>query len=144
MCYYQWRMYSTVYSCLSTKRFFMAALRSRCGDSILPLWFLLLFGRPIGHVITFCSCGFFFLLLSSSFFFPLILSCRRLDVYYISTDGVALARIHNAGLKCAAHGSLKYRTQKLRKKSSSAHHRARLSGYIFTTKACIDNQKKTC
>jgi len=26
----------------------------------------------------------------------------------------------------------------------SAHHRATLSGYIFATKACIDNQKKTC
>jgi len=24
------------------------------------------------------------------------------------------------------------------------HHRTTLSGYIFATKACIDNQKKTC
>jgi len=37
----------------------------------------------------------------------------------------------------------KYRTQKLRKKSPSAHHRTTLSGYIFATKAHIDNQKKT-
>jgi len=29
------------------------------------------------------------------------------------------------------------------KKSSSAHHRTTLSGYIFATKACIDNRKKT-
>jgi len=29
-----------------------------------------------------------------------------------------------------------------RKKSPSGHHRMTLSGYIFTTKACIDNQKK--
>jgi len=28
------------------------------------------------------------------------------------------------------------------KKSQSAHHRTTLSGYIFITKACIDNQKK--
>jgi len=28
------------------------------------------------------------------------------------------------------------------KKSPSAHHRATLSGYIFTTKACINNRKK--
>jgi len=27
--------------------------------------------------------------------------------------------------------------------SSSAHHRTRLSGCIFATKACIDNRKKT-
>jgi len=29
-----------------------------------------------------------------------------------------------------------------RKKSPSAHHRTTLSGYIFTTKARIDNRKK--
>jgi len=36
----------------------------------------------------------------------------------------------------------KYRTQKLCKKSPSEHHRTTLSGYIFATKACIDNRKK--
>jgi len=36
----------------------------------------------------------------------------------------------------------KYRTQKLRQKSPSKHRRTTLSGYIFTTKACIDNRKK--
>ena len=36
----------------------------------------------------------------------------------------------------------KWRTQKIAKKSPSAHHRTTLSGYIFTTKAHIDNQKK--
>jgi len=30
-----------------------------------------------------------------------------------------------------------------RKKSLTVHHRTTLSGYISTTKACIDNQKKT-
>ena len=40
----------------------------------------------------------------------------------------------------AAHW--KYRMQKLCKKSPSAHHRTTLLGYIFTTKACIDNRKK--
>jgi len=35
-----------------------------------------------------------------------------------------------------------YRTQKVAKKSPSGHHRATLSGYIFTTKARIDNWKK--
>ena len=29
-----------------------------------------------------------------------------------------------------------------RKKSPSRHHRPNLSGHIFATKACIDNQKK--
>ena len=35
----------------------------------------------------------------------------------------------------------KYRTQKSRQKSPSGHHRTILSGYIFGTKACIDNRK---
>jgi len=33
-------------------------------------------------------------------------------------------------------------TQKLRKKSPSGRHATTLSGYIFATKACIDNGKK--
>ena len=36
----------------------------------------------------------------------------------------------------------KHRTQKSRQKSPSAHHRTTFSGYIFATKACIDNRKK--
>jgi len=36
----------------------------------------------------------------------------------------------------------KYRTQKLRQKWPSAHHHTTLSGYIFATKARIDNLKK--
>ena len=31
-----------------------------------------------------------------------------------------------------------------RKKSPSRQHRTTLSGYIFATKACIDNRKETC
>ena len=45
-------------------------------------------------------------------------------------------------MKPAARGSLKYRTQKIAKNSSSGHHRTTLSGYIFATKAHIDNRKK--
>jgi len=36
----------------------------------------------------------------------------------------------------------KYRMQKWHKKLPSGHHPATLSGYIFATKACIDNRKK--
>jgi len=42
--------------------------------------------------------------------------------------------LHAASWKC--------RTQKIAKKSPSAHHRTSLSGYIFATKARIDNLKK--
>ena len=50
----------------------------------------------------------------SIFFSSPNLSGRRLDVYHTSTHGVVLVRIKNAGLKRAARGSLKYRTQKNR------------------------------
>jgi len=34
--------------------------------------------------------------------------------------------------------------QKIAKNSPSGHHRTPLSGYIFATKARIDNHKKNC
>jgi len=69
----------------------MAALRSRCRHYILVLFLF--------------------------FFFPLPnLSGRRLHVYHISTRGVALVRISNAGLICAAHGSLQMQDLKSRQK----------------------------
>ena len=41
------------------------------------------------------------------------LSGRRLDVYHTSTHDVALVRIYNAGLKCAASGSLEIQDAKM-------------------------------
>jgi len=60
--------------------------------------------------IIFSSCGFL-----SFFFFssPNVSRCR-LDVYHICTHGVAL--VQNAGLKCAARGSLKVEDAKNRQK----------------------------
>jgi len=54
----------------------------------------------------------FILFLSFFFFASPNLSDRRLDVYHTSTHGVALVRIQNAGLKCAARGSLKMQDAK--------------------------------
>ena len=42
--------------------------------------------------------------------------------------------LHVASWKC--------NTQKIAKNSPSGHHRTNMSGYIFTTKACIENRKK--
>jgi len=75
----------------------------------------------------FLSC-FFFLFSSPN------LSSRRLDIYHTSTHDVVLVRILNTRLKCAARGSLKIQDAKI-------DHRTTLSGYIFTTKAYIDNGK---
>ena len=55
-------------------------------------------------------CSFF---LSIFFFYSTPnLSGHRLDVYHTSTHGVALVRIYNAGLKCAARGSLQMQDPK--------------------------------
>ena len=71
--------------------FVMATLRSRCGHCIFALWFLSIF-----------------------FFSSPNLRRRRFDVYHTSTHGVALVRIQNAGLKCAARGSLEIQDAKNR------------------------------
>jgi len=55
---------------------------------------------------------------------------------------VALVRIYDAALKCAAHGSLKIQDPKNRQKVAIWVPSHNLLGYIFATKARIDNQKK--
>ena len=72
-------------------------LRSRRGHYIFVLWFL--------------SSIFYLLFYSSPNF-----SGRRLDVNHISTYGVALVRNLNAGLKCAASGSLEIQDAKMMQK----------------------------
>jgi len=52
----------------------------------------------------------------SSFLSSPNLSGRRLDVYHTSTRGVALVRIYNADLKCAARDSLNIQDAKNRQK----------------------------
>jgi len=65
----------------------------------------------IGQAIVFLSRGFFLLSLLSCYLFSSPnLSGRRLDVYH--TPDVALVRIQNACLKCAAHGSLEMQDPK--------------------------------
>jgi len=65
---------------------------NRAGRHIFVLWFLL-------------SIFFFF-------FSSPILSRRTLDVYHVSTHGVALMQIYDAGLKHVARGSLKIQDAK--------------------------------
>jgi len=94
----------------------------------------------IEQAIIFLPCGFFNLL--TFFFSSPNSSRRRLDVCHTSAHDVSLVRIYDAGLKRAARGSLEMQDAKSRQKSPSGHHCTHLSGYIFATKACIDNLKK--
>jgi len=79
----------------------------------------------IGQTIIFLPCNFYLL----SFFF--------------SSPNLSGHRL-NAGLKCAARGSLQIRDAKSHQKSPSGHHRTTTTGYVFAIRARIDNRKKTC
>ena len=74
------------------------------------------------------------------FYFSPNLSGRTFDVYHTSTHDVALARIYNACLKCAACDSLEIQDAKNRNMRAIAQFCRAF--YIFVTKACDDNPKK--
>ena len=99
----------------------MAALHSRCGHYILP-------------------CGFFFLS-----FFPRLISpaAIRCLPYLHTWCGLSANLGCRSETCCTVHAARwKCRTRKIAKNSPSGHHRTTLSGYIFATKARIDNRKK--
>jgi len=89
----------------------------------------------------FLPCGFFFLLP----FFPRPISAVADGCLLYFHTWCALVKIYDAGLQRAARGSLKNTGRKKVAKNrhlGSGHHRTTLSGYIFATKARIDNRKK--
>jgi len=103
-------------------RLFMAALCNRTGHYIFALWFL-------------------------SFFFFLFSFLHRL----ISAVGDWMSTIPYFYIWCGLSADLESRSEMCCtrlaenarcKKSPSGHHRITLSGYIFATKARIDNRKK--
>jgi len=67
------------------------------------------------------------------------LSGRRLDVYHTLTHS---ANLECRSERCCTRLAASAGPKKSRQKSPSGHHHTTLSGYIFATKACIDNQKK--
>jgi len=104
--------------------------------SFVLSFFLTLWPPCVGDAdIIFLPCGVF---LSSSFFLSSSnLSGLRLDVFHTW---------------CGPSANLEYRYEMCctrlagntgRKKSPFWHHRTTLSDYIFGSKACIDNRKKT-
>ena len=69
------------------------------------------------------------------------LSCTESDVPP-STHGVALVQFRMQVWNMLHAARWKCRTQEIAKNSPSGHHRVTFSGYIFATKAHIDNRKK--
>jgi len=115
-----------------------------CPSQLLLSSGLLLLWPPyvnaIGRPLYFCIVvSFLFLLFSSP-----VLSSRRLDVYHTSTHGVAVVWFIMQVRNVLHAARWKYRTQKWRKKSPSAHHCTSLSDCIFATKECVDKWNKTC
>jgi len=84
--------------------------------------------RQGGHHVGYCPHSNFFL-------FPRLFSAVADWMSIILPHMMCLS----ANLGCRSETRC---TQKLHKKSPSAHHRTTLSGYIFATKAHIDNRKK--
>ena len=92
----------------------------------------------IGQTIIFLPCGFF-LLLSSSIFFPRLSQRPQIGClpYFHTWCGPS------SNLECRSEiCCMRLAGNTGRKKSPFWHHRTNLSGYIFGTKACIDNRKK--
>ena len=93
--------------------------------------------------IIFSCCGFFFLLLLLLLFFPRLISVVGDWMSAILPNMVCL----NVNLECRSETCCSWLSEntgrkKIAKKSPSGHHPTTLSGYIFATKACIDNPKK--
>jgi len=103
----------------------MAALCNRAGHYIFVLWFL----------------SFYLLLFSSP-----NLSGRRLDVYHTSTQWCGpSASLMEGWIDLERRSEMcctRLAGNTEGKKIAIWHHRTSLSGYIFGTKACIDNRKK--
>jgi len=99
----------------------MAAVWNRAGHYIFVLLFLL---------------SIFYLLFSLSYSQPLHIGCLPNFRTWCGLSANLGCRSETCRTRLAGNTG--------RKKSSSVHHHTTLSGCIFTTKACIDNWKKTC
>ena len=80
---------------------------------------------------------------SSSFFLRLISAVGEIGClpYFHTWCGLS-ANLRCRSETCCTRLAGNACTQKIAKKSPSAHHRTTLSGYVFATKAHIDNRKK--
>ena len=115
-------IYTVEIHCVSKNvHLFMAALHSRCRHYILQLFFLLL----SFFLLFFLTCSQRSQIGCLSYFYTWCGPSANLECMY---EMCCIRLAENTG----------------RKKSPSGHRRTTLSGYIFTTEACIKNWKTTC
>jgi len=84
----------------------------------------------------FSSCGFFLL------FFPRLISAEIGCLPYFHTWCGLSVNLECRSETCCAQLAENTGAKKSQKKSPSGHHATTLSGYIFATKACVDNREK--
>ena len=95
----------------------------------------------IGQTIIFLPCSFFL----PSIFFLFLAKSQWPQVGclpYFETWCGPSANLECRSERCCTRLAANAGPKKVAKKSPTGHHRATLSGYIFGTKACIDNREK--
>ena len=117
----------------------MVALWNRADHYVFMLWFVMVvLCNRADHYI------FALLFLSSSIVFPRLISATQFGCLPCFDTWCGPRANLECRLKGAARGSLQMKDPKSHQKLPSGHHPTTLSGYIFSTKASIDNRKKTC
>jgi len=105
-----------------------------------PILLWPLYVSLIGQAIIFLPCGFFHLLSSFFFFFH-----RLISVVAEGTSTILLHMAWSANLECkSGMCCARLAGNAGPTKSLKIRHRTNSSGYIFATKAHIDNRKNTC
>ena len=113
----------------------------QCGPETSQISSLSIYGRPpyvIGQAIIFLPCGFYLLYLLPSFF---LAQSQRPQIGCLPYFGMWCGP--SANLECRSEiCCTRLAANTGRKKSPFWHRRTTLSGYIFGTKAYVDNLKK--
>jgi len=124
----------------------MAILWNRAGHYIVILWILLSFFPFFLSFLSFFPSffhSFFLFYLFLSFFFLAL--CQPPEIgclpYFHTWCGLS-ANLGCRSETCCTLLAENTVCKEIAKNSPSAHHRTTLSGYIFATKARIDNRKK--
>jgi len=100
---------------------------------------------PYGIGQTIILSSYFFLLSSSSFLFPRLISAVRdwmSTIGYFHTWCGLSANLECRYEMCCMWLAAIQDAKMMQKTPSGRHHPRTLSGYVFATKACIDNRKK--
>jgi len=118
------KLWLTLYTYTTEIMIFMASLWNMAGHYIFVLWFLLS------------------VYLLSSFFLAYFQPSQTGCLPYFHTWCGLCSNLGCRSETCCTRLAENTRCKKIAKNSASGHHHTTLSGSVFATKTCIDNQKK--